>query len=411
MQSPFKKMTAAALLIVSSLLFNSYDVYAVNQGQTDCITCHNEMYTEALNNASIHKPFLENRCSYCHVEDGAGNGNERAINHKMQAGSGANQKINWLTGNATPETTHWFSIPADNIRDALYIKGTDNNNYKQQIQIDISDRHRLPRISDTGTPPAILEVATTDIRKGIFISATITWKTDVIADSTVTFDDGAKSYKSHDGNLTSNHTITLLGLKPNHTYSYSVTSRDMFGNLATASAYTFSTADARVVGMQSNRPAAQHAQLQLSGEVYNAGDRYLVKVVANSSALLAIGTNNEFERKVETNLLQKWTSSKPHGRLTVKIDRTVSLCLNCHKDHKGPGSHPVDVLPSKNIIIPADYQTSPEGKITCLTCHQAHGSRLQYMLRKSHKRELCVGCHRDKDTANPTRQLMARIIP
>lgn len=104
---------------------------------------------------------------------------------------------------------------------------------------------------------------------------------------------------------------------------------------------------------------------------------------------------------------QKISAGTSHGELQIKVDRAIELCLGCHADYQGRSSHPVNILPRRPMMIPADYPTSPEGRITCLTCHAAHGSNLNAMLRKSAEGELCLGCHSDKATDPPTMRYAA----
>ncbi len=47
-------------------------------------------------------------------------------------------------------------------------------------------------------------------------------------------------------------------------------------------------------------------------------------------------------------------------------------CGTCHRMDKS-FSHPVDVVPSAAIIIPADLPLSLDGKMTCTTCHDTDG--------------------------------------
>jgi DmsE family decaheme c-type cytochrome len=61
----------------------------------------------------------------------------------------------------------------------------------------------------------------------------------------------------------------------------------------------------------------------------------------------------------------------------------AKLCFECHNEVEArfalPSHHPV-----------------PEGKMTCTTCHDQHGSTHDSNLRKSSVREICTGCHADK---------------
>ena len=67
-------------------------------------------------------------------------------------------------------------------------------------------------------------------------TAVISWTTDKVSSSTVSYNDGvAFKVASAPGSLTS-HSVTLTGLSPSTTYFYQVASTDSFGNTATAPA-------------------------------------------------------------------------------------------------------------------------------------------------------------------------------
>ncbi|UCF33999.1 MAG: hypothetical protein JSV78_01575 [Phycisphaerales bacterium] len=69
----------------------------------------------------------------------------------------------------------------------------------------------------------------------------------------------------------------------------------------------------------------------------------------------------------------------------------------------GPGisNHPVNVLPSQAVSIPADWPLSNEGAITCLTCHvrlpSMRGDGARYLrdgeVRATDAKAYCARCH------------------
>jgi len=71
------------------------------------------------------------------------------------------------------------------------------------------------------------------------------------------------------------------------------------------------------------------------------------------------------------------------------------ICLGCHdpkstlKNHK----HPFNVKPKNKLAV--DLELTPEGRLECLSCHNPHSSRQQFML-KMETESICVGCHKDK---------------
>lgn len=77
--------------------------------------------------------------------------------------------------------------------------------------------------------------------------------------------------------------------------------------------------------------------------------------------------------------------------LTLKAPLS-ELCINCHPDRVSPAEHKIDIAPTMMPInaLPLDE----EGRMTCITCHDPHGTtRIVKMLRTEHDK-LCRYCHK-----------------
>jgi predicted CXXCH cytochrome family protein len=78
----------------------------------------------------------------------------------------------------------------------------------------------------------------------------------------------------------------------------------------------------------------------------------------------------------------------------------TTLCARCHEKIFTEGYlHPVDIRP-RNVGIPADMPLSPQGEITCVTCHDIHGSFFtpydtpsHYLRRYEGGKDFCRACH------------------
>jgi predicted CXXCH cytochrome family protein len=68
----------------------------------------------------------------------------------------------------------------------------------------------------------------------------------------------------------------------------------------------------------------------------------------------------------------------------------AELCVGCHADRRGPNEHKVDIVPSMKVV---GLPLSREGKITCATCHDPHGTAGHPRLLRARGEELCVKCH------------------
>jgi plastocyanin len=97
-----------------------------------------------------------------------------------------------------------------------------------------------PFVTSDTTPPAIANVATTNVGSS---GATIVWTTDELATSRVEFGPTA-SYgisSTYDQTLVVNHSVTLAALTSNTTYHYRIVTADFAGNQSTSPDLTFTT--------------------------------------------------------------------------------------------------------------------------------------------------------------------------
>jgi predicted CXXCH cytochrome family protein len=80
----------------------------------------------------------------------------------------------------------------------------------------------------------------------------------------------------------------------------------------------------------------------------------------------------------------------------------LTLCERCHRDILSDGYiHPINVAP-RQAIVPRDMPLSPEGTITCATCHDIHasyftpyGTRSHFLRRHETGRKFCEACHKE----------------
>ncbi|MEK6645548.1 MAG: DmsE family decaheme c-type cytochrome [Candidatus Firestonebacteria bacterium] len=70
------------------------------------------------------------------------------------------------------------------------------------------------------------------------------------------------------------------------------------------------------------------------------------------------------------------------GKLLKKKTSTEN-CFQCHKDKKAHMSK-------------ASHMPTKEGKLSCVTCHDPHGSPYAKNLKTASTRELCLTCHAEK---------------
>ncbi|MEK6580989.1 MAG: cytochrome c3 family protein [Nitrospirota bacterium] len=85
---------------------------------------------------------------------------------------------------------------------------------------------------------------------------------------------------------------------------------------------------------------------------------------------------------------------KPHqmGGKILLNKPLEELCSSCHQTRIGAGEHKIGIKPSTPVDgLPLDA----DGKITCITCHDPHGSKgFDKLLRARDFTELCKKCHK-----------------
>jgi hypothetical protein len=73
----------------------------------------------------------------------------------------------------------------------------------------------------------------------------------------------------------------------------------------------------------------------------------------------------------------------------------VALCSSCHAKYRH--MHPVKIAVSPEMKSPEDLPLDKDGKITCITCHDAMEGHGVARRQKIVGRALCLNCHSDTD--------------
>jgi len=71
----------------------------------------------------------------------------------------------------------------------------------------------------------------------------------------------------------------------------------------------------------------------------------------------------------------------------------VALCSSCHDGYKH--MHPVRIAVAPDMKSPEDLPLDRDGKITCITCHDAMEASGVHRRRRLVGRALCLNCHED----------------
>lgn len=137
-----------------------------------------------------------------------------------------------------------------------------------------------------------------------------------------------------------------------------------------------------------------------------------VALVAAGLALLAAGsggaaerrggkTDNPHARKDSKACVVCHISAPAEGSAPAKENNLkfggdlVALCSSCHESYKH--MHPVKIAVAPDMKSPEDLPLDRDGKITCITCHDAMEASGVHRRRRLVGRALCLNCHVDSD--------------
>ena len=74
---------------------------------------------------------------------------------------------------------------------------------------------------------------------------------------------------------------------------------------------------------------------------------------------------------------------------TTDLNKPLSmLCAKCHQERIAAGEHQVDIPAT---FIESNTLPQQNGKMTCITCHDPHGSSLALRMTDP---DLCKQCHK-----------------
>jgi predicted CXXCH cytochrome family protein len=371
---------AWTVLIVLACAFPHTPVHAYDFQA--CYSCHT-ILTEEMTRIYPHTPFIEGQCRECHAAEEVAD----LLKKEDSGGLEIQKKIEWLGEAYMAETDHGFLLPGEKVGDVLVVQVQGEAGGGSRQEISIPPLAGIGEVEDSGKPPFISDLRMLDVRRGIFLSATIGWRTDTLADARVRYGEKDLSQTSSPGNrLGRRHEVVLNDLKPDTTYSFVAVSRDIFGREHASEPLTFSTSSplAEPQAVTSHDLPAGHG---IIGHFQRAGADYLLVLTLPQPSSAFVGAREVPQKDGSP-------GDNAHSGLGSKQAASLDACRKCHRK-QNTATHPVNVYPKPGMVVPPEYPTLPDGRITCRSCHETHSSNYEYLAIKPGRRELCVGCHRD----------------
>ncbi|MBD1401088.1 cytochrome c3 family protein [Pelovirga terrestris] len=358
-----------------------------------CEDCHFERLEADRGRYYQHQAFVTNDCASCHVRAPETSTLDRPAAAPPPA---QQQRISWMTDSVLPGTSHYFLLAAEGLRETLVVSLRDHLGQMHREDIPLPPLEQLAAAPDDGRTPHLTNVRVVEVKRGVFLSVAIAWQTDVLATAEVRYGTAELNRRNDSvGRLGFEHQLILNQLEPNKTYRYQVISRDLSGREAVSEVLTFSTAR-EIARRQDNSPAiGAFSAPAVMVDLRRRGDDYLLEVHLDQPRVVSIGSKGgPIERPREADNAMNRNRNRPHAGLSDEGWSSMESCRQCHEKNVA-ASHPVNVLPPSGMIIPPEYPTLADGRMTCASCHAIHGSDQEYMTRQRSKRELCVGCHLD----------------
>lgn len=383
------------LFMVGLLLVPGFSPGEAWSSDKPCGDCHRQVVDRGMGKRYVHMPFLKKQCAACHVS-----GQMVSVPTRREietANDPPPQKVKWLRDVQGVAEQHWVLLSPETLGKKLVFKAGDGTNRTDLLELPLPPLGSLSEMANDGRGPVIADVRVSDVRRGISTTATIAWATDEFSDSLVGYGlSGPDSTKS-DGKLTREHEVLLTGLDKDRTYRFQVESRDVFGNLSRSDTLEFTTNTTFIRETpRHERNSASAGPVAVKPRFFRQGDRYLAIFEANQPVALSLGIPEEEPERVVTKAKgAPGEEGRSHPVLKSERDTNLYACDSCHAQLKQGYSHPVNVFPKSGMLIPREYPLLPDGRISCMTCHVAHGGDFEYRLVKSGKKDLCLGCHTD----------------
>lgn len=363
-----------------SVLFVSKRGDASNPISPDeCCRCHFNTCEQTQTRRYIHAPAGEEQCSICHIQ-------QSSVPQTSSTSKNV-ETIDWFAYSQSMNTEHWFEIPQQAEGASLTIQSHTEQGNKTQQKITIPTLDKTSSFPTALGTAVISDLKVTEVKRGVFISATCTWKTDRITGSRLLYgQENIQSTTALDANWTTSHEMTIIGLEAGKTYMVAAAGQDLLGNDTISPTLSFSTARFWSLPEESTTGPQE---LTLNMAFLKSQKRQFISLTANQpiSVKLGVAPNQTQEDDLSQSLPTQ------HLPLTDPYELNINICITCHPQSKGELSHPVDVQAERGMVIPEEYHTLADGRLTCMTCHEPHASNNPYRLTNSNRKDLCLGCH------------------
>jgi predicted CXXCH cytochrome family protein len=390
---------------IAVAFFGLYAFSLAMMMESNCLSCHDDVYQKGIKNFYLHSPFVDMECPTCHlgqdstiIDNRVNTVTTKEITAPIKFFSSSYTKENnFLVEGIIPEATYNINMTFED-----RIGHTLEKKYTGIIPASMQDA-----MANDTEPPVISGINIGPRKKEVFLETTIRWDSDEPSTSCVEygFSDQYGQRASKDTTLTKHHNVSLYDLTAGKKYHFRVKSRDVSGNEAVSKDYVFNATVSQDLDTTATKNKKKMTEeLAISSQlVFLLGSKLGIYVETTTPAKMTVEclTVNKPTAKIKllaspaASLDAQESVNGQHIYLVTKKELTIKGCYKCHPPEILGVSHPVGVAQKRGTNVPDYLPTLEGGIITCVTCHEVHGGNQKHFTRMKTIKDLCKTCHKE----------------
>ncbi|MFA5701071.1 MAG: cytochrome c3 family protein [Desulfuromonas sp.] len=391
--------------------------HAAAAAAAGCLACHTEEIASAETRWTVHAPFRDGDCGSCHVQE------QDSIQEGATAGATVAEMPALAPTQVRAVDVHWIQecyepsrhliLPVDGaeIQGTLMVEIWDQCRNEHQYAMTVPPLDQLKTVPPPGATSFILHevVLQRDSRDSdtlvVRCSGSVPLRGRVYLhnkDMPVRVVESGPVYQTEIN-------MSISGLKRDVSYSIYLEAVDASGTQQRSAVREFIPAQlstrpvsALSAGIAPSGGCNLETEMALYSGTCAGAPCYLLAIDANQPITLSVGTIGSAVDKPTSlsgagglQVGEPASSARPdyHPDLADARFTNYSACRVCHPTFFGPLSHPVDIVPSVEMNVSAELHLLPDGRISCMTCHEVHAGDNRYRLRFKPRQKLCNSCH------------------
>ncbi len=351
----------------------------ISLADSHCIKCHEKLFNAKISEYAVHRPFLEQRCDVCHEQE-VPSKKAKKLRTSWKMSGELNEGVNLIPLNARWQD-HEIIVRLQDM----------SGSYRIDKKLPF-DRLEGLKVQKCDSQSGILDPQVRDIHRDIFISAFLTWDTPCPSRCEIHYGTtGSPAEVLYEANYSIHHRIEIQGLREGREYRVVIRAEDLNHKTSDSQEVFFDTRKENVAARRhpSNRNNPDAGLVVSEAELVKNGPKPFLRLNLNQSALMKLGLSGSTHKSHITSNTVAGTKAT-HPRLLSLYEAGYLNCKRCHKNGDRDG-HPVNVRLLPGMDPPEDFSISMD-KVTCVSCHDPHGSQYAYRLRRTNT-ALCQECH------------------